>query len=56
MESLRGVAVFIRKDLSSTNEFENSNFLVVSLIDLSIKIGGFCKPPDSNDSHLAIRT
>lgn len=48
-----GASIFIHKEFSKTNclenfEFENSNFLVVNLINHNIKIGGFYKPPDSH--------
>lgn len=48
-----GVSIFVLKEFSSTNclenfEFENSNFLIINLCDLNLKIGGFYKPPDTN--------
>lgn len=50
-----GVSIFVLKKFSSSNEiynfeYENSNFLVINLIDQDLKIGGFYKPPDSNTS------
>lgn len=55
-----GVSIFILKELSKANclenfEFENSNFLIVSLTDLNMKVGGFYKPPDSNPTRFVDR-